>query len=52
MFFCEICAPGNCKTPNVFVKVNLLSFREILFNFSVIFKPKLFYEIAVLYPRT
>ena len=49
--FCETCAPANYKTPNDYVKVNLLSLREGLFNFYIILKPELFYEIAVLYPR-
>lgn len=47
--FCESCAPANYKTPNDYVKLNLLLLREGFLNFYIILKPELFYEIAVLY---
>ena len=50
--FCEICTPGNYKTPNDYTKVNLLLLRDMLFNLYIILKPKLIYEIAVQYPRS
>ena len=49
--FCKSCGPANYKAPNDYVKVNLLSLLQELFNFYTILKPELFCEIAALYPR-
>ena len=49
--FYKSCTPENYKTSNGYFKVNLLSFREGLFNLYVILKSELFYEIAALYHR-
>ena len=45
--FCGSCAPTNYNTPNDYIKVNLLSLREVVFNLYIIFKTELFYEIVL-----
>ena len=39
---CESCTPTNCKIRNDYVKVNLLSLREWLFNLYIILKQSYF----------